>query len=298
MNKDYQRFLTPEVVIKLKNMELKARLVVEGFLQGLHRSPYKGSSQEFAEYRAYLPGDELKKIDWKIYAKTDRFYVKEYEEETNLKAYLLLDASGSMRYRTEKISKLEYASLVSAALFYLLIKQRDSAGLVVFTSKINKYYPPSSRSDYLNRLLLALEKIEAGGDTNLANTFHELARKIKRRGLVIILSDLLDDKEAVLSALKHFRHKKHEVLVFHILDPFELTFAYKDPLILKDLETQTELKIDPRIIRKDYEKRIKDYFNDFLFRCRQEFIDYHLITTDTPLDRALFEYLKKRQMLG
>ncbi|MEO0131435.1 MAG: DUF58 domain-containing protein [candidate division WOR-3 bacterium] len=295
---NYRRFLQPEVIVKLKTIELKARLVVEGFLAGLHRSTYKGYAQEFAEYRAYQPGDELKRIDWKVYAKTDRFYVKEFVEETNLKAYLLIDASGSMQYGSNGISKLNYAQFLAASLAYLLIKQRDSVGLVVFTSKINKYLPPRSKPDHLNALLQTIDKITPGGDTNLANTFHELAEKIKRRGLVIIISDLLDDKNAVLSALKHFRHKKHEVLVFHILDPNELKLAYNEPVILKDLETGSTIRIDPRIIRKDYQKAVIDYFSGFKQECREHLIDYLQITTDMPLDRSLLEYLQKRSRLG
>jgi len=214
----YQKYLIPEVLAKLKQIDLKAKLVVEGFLTGLHRSPYKGFSQEFAEYRVYMPGDEPKRIDWKVYAKTDRFFIREYEEETNLKAYILLDASGSMGYTSNKVTKLEYASYLAASLAYLLIKQRDSVGLITFTSKLDDYVPPRSSPSHLPVLLKKIDKIKPGGDTNLANTFHQLAEKIKRRGLVIILSDLFDDKDRVLSALRHFRHKKHEVLVFNILD--------------------------------------------------------------------------------
>lgn len=294
----YQRFLVPEVLAKLKTIDLKARLVVEGFLSGLHRSPYKGFSQEFAEYRVYMPGDEPKRIDWKVYAKTDRFFIREYEEETNLKAYILIDASGSMSYASGKISKLEYTSYLAASLAYLLIKQRDSVGIVTFTSKLVNYIPPRSTPAHLPVLLRTIDKIKPGGDTNLANTFHQLAEKIKRRGLVIIISDLFDDKEKVLAALRHFRHKKHEVLVFHILDKNELDFSFGQPLILRDLETSKEITLDPRVIRKDYQRTIADFFSDFKRRCREHLIDYHQITTNTPLDRALFEYLEKRSRLS
>jgi uncharacterized protein (DUF58 family) len=290
----YQQYLKPEVLAKLKQIDLKARLVVEGFLAGLHRSPYKGFSQEFAEYRSYLPGDEIKRIDWKLYAKTDRFYIKEYEEETNLKAYILIDASGSMQYASGRVSKLGYASYLAASLAYLLIKQRDSVGLVTFTSSLDRYIPPRSNPAHLKVLLHTIDTLKAGGDTNLANTFHKLAEKIKRRGLVIILSDLFDNKENVLSALRHFRHRKHEVLVFQILDKNELDFSFSQPLILKDLETKKEITLDPRVIRKQYQKTITEYFVDFKVRCREHMIDYNPITSDTPLDRALFEYLQKR----
>lgn len=294
----YQKFLIPEVLAKLERIDLKARLVVEGFLTGLHRSPFKGFSQEFAEYRSYIPGDELKRIDWKVYGKTDRFFIREYEEETNLKAYILLDASGSMSYASDKVTKLEYASYLAASLAYLLIKQRDSVGIVTFTSKLNTYIPPRSSPAHLSVLLRAIDKIKPGGDTNLSNTFHQLAEKIKRRRFVIIISDLFDDKEKVLSALHHFRHKKHEVLVFHVLDKNELDFCFSQPLILRDLETAKEITLDPRVIQKDYQKNIKEFFLDFKRRCREHLVDYHPITSNTPLDRALFNYLEKRAKLG
>jgi len=293
----YRRFLLPEVVCKLRRIDLKARLVVEGFLTGLHRSPFKGFSVEFAEYRQYMPGDELKRIDWKVYAKTDRFYIREYQEETNLRAYLLLDTSGSMGYSSAKISKLEYASCLAASLAYLLLKQKDSVGLVQFGTKIEKYIPPRQAGAHLSVLLHTLDGIKPGGETDLAQTFHLLAERIKRRGLVIILSDLFDAKEKVLKALRHFRHRKHEVLVFHILDRNEIDFAFSSPLVLKDLESKNELTIDPRIIRKEYQHTLDDFFNDFRRRCRESRIDYHLITTDMPFDRALFSYLEKRKRL-
>jgi len=294
----YQKYLIPEVLAKLKQIDLKAKLVVEGFLSGLHRSPYKGFSQEFAEYRVYMPGDEPKRIDWKVYAKTDRYFIREYEEETNLKAYILLDASGSMGYASGKVTKLEYASYLAASLAYLLIKQRDSVGLVTFTSKLDDYVPPRSSPSHLPVILKKIDKIKPGGDTNLANTFHQLAEKIKRRGLVIILSDLFDNKDNVLSALRHFRHKKHEVLVFNILDKNELDFSFGQPMILRDLETSKEITLDPRVIRKDYHKTVNNFFSDFKRRCREHLIDYHQILTNMPLDRALFDYLEKRSRLS
>lgn len=292
-----QRLLLPEVITKLKRIDLKARLVVEGFLTGLHRSPFKGFSCEFAEYRVYMPGDEPKRIDWKIYAKTDRFYVREYQEETNLKAYILLDASNSMSYTSDKITKIEYSSCLAASLAYLLIKQRDSVGLLTFTTKIDNYIPPRSTPSHLSVLFAVLDKLKTGGETDLANCFHQLAERIKRRGLVIIISDLFDDKEKIITALRHFRHKKHEVLVFHILDKNEINFAFNQPLILKDLETAKEITLDPRVIRKQYQKQIAEHFADFKSSCRRHLIDYHLITTDMPLDFALLSYLQKRKRL-
>jgi uncharacterized protein (DUF58 family) len=290
-------FLKPEVVAKLKGIDLKARLVVEGFLAGLHRSPYKGFSVEFTEHRQYMPGDELKRIDWKVYAKTDRFFIREYEEETNLRAYLVLDASGSMSYTTGKITKLEYASYLAASLAYLLLHQKDSAGLITFSDRIDRYVPPRSTPAHLNTLLGQLARLRPGGGTNIAATFHQLAERVKRRGLVIIMSDLWDEQAAVLTALRHFRHRKHEVLVFHILDPNERAFGFRTPMVLKDLETGQEVTVDPRVIRDDYQRGFDSYFKGFERGCREALIDYHRITTDTPFDRALFSYLERRSRL-
>jgi len=290
-------FLRPEVVAKLKGIDLKARLVVEGFLAGLHRSPYKGFSVEFTEHRQYMPGDELKRIDWKVYAKTDRFFIREYEEETNLRAYLVLDASGSMSYTTGKITKLEYASYLAASLGYLLLHQKDSAGLITFSDKIDKYVPPRSTPGHLTTLLGQLARLKPGGDTNISGTFHQLAERVKRRGLVIIMSDLWDEPAAVLTALRHFRHRKHEVLVFHIMDPNERAFGFRTPVVLRDLETGQEVTVDPRVIGEDYRKRFDAHFNEFERGCREGMIDYHRITTDTPFDKALFSYLEHRSRL-
>jgi len=294
----YRGLLKPEIISKLGRIDFKARLVVEGFLSGLHRSPYKGFSVEFTEYRPYMPGDSIRRIDWKVYAKTDKFFVKEYEEETNLKAYLLLDSSGSMGYSSNHITKLEYASYLAASLAYLLLRQRDSAGLVIFTSRIETYIPPRSSSAHLYNILKEIDRVKPGKDTDLASTFHELARRIKRRGLIIIFSDLFDNKEEVLKALHHFRHKKHEVLVFHILDKNELEFSFHNPLILKDMESLKEMTVDPRVLRKEYRKAIEEFIKSFKHNCQERLIDYHLITTDTPLDYALLSYLAKRSRLG
>lgn len=294
----YRRLLKPEIIAKLGRIDFKARLVVEGFLSGLHRSPYKGFSVEFTEYRPYMPGDSIKRIDWKVYAKTDKFFVKEYEEETNLKAYLLLDSSGSMGYSSNHITKLEYASYLAASLAYLLLRQRDSAGLVIFTSKIETYIPPRSSFAHLYNILKEIDRVKPGKDTDLASTFHELATRIKRRGLIIIFSDLFDNKEEVLKALHHFRHKKHEVLVFHILDKNELEFSFNNPLVLKDMESSKEMTVDPRVLRKEYHKAIEEFIKNFKHKCQERLIDYHLLTTDTPLDYALLSYLAKRSRLG
>lgn len=295
---DYQKFLKPEVVSKLANMELRARLVVEGFITGLHRSPYHGFSVEFAEHRQYMPGDEIKHIDWKVYGKTDRFYVKEFEEETNLKAYILLDASGSMGYSSNRITKLEYSSYLAAALAYLMLRQRDSVGLVIFDEKIRKFIPPRSVFSYLHVILKELERVKIGALTDLSATFHQLAERIKRRGLIIVLSDLFDEPSKVLAGLKHFRHRKHEVIVFHILDPMERSFAFGDEAVFKDMETGDEIDTQPWHIRRDYQRQVEEFLQTYKRECLQDRIDYVLMDTSEDFYTALFEYLGKRGRMG
>jgi len=289
--------LKPEVISKLSGMEMKARLVVEGFIAGLHRSPYHGFSVEFAEHRQYMPGDSLRNIDWKVYGKTDRYFVKEFEEETNLKAYLLLDISGSMGYSSNGMNKLEYSSYLCAALSYLMLKQRDSVGLVIFDQRIKKYIPPKSTLSHLHNLLRELDKLSPSEPTNISSTLHQMAERIKRRGLIILLSDLFDQPGEIISGLKHFRHKKHEVIVFHILDPKERSFAFEDEAVFKDLETNEEIMTSPWQIRKEYQERLKELLNRYTLECRESMIDYILLDTSVPFDRALFSYLNKRQRL-
>jgi len=290
-------FLKPEVAARLRSIDLRARLVVEGFLAGLHRSPFKGFSVEFTEHRQYMPGDELKRIDWRVYGRTDRFFIREYEEETNLRACIVLDSSNSMSFRTSGITKLEYASCLAASLAYLLLHQKDSCGLITFSSRIDSFIPPRSTPAHLNVLLGALDKLRPGGDTNVAATLHQLAERVKRRGLIILLSDLWDDESAVVSALRHFRFRKHEVLVFHILDPAERDFGFRQPLVLRDLESGAELTVDPRVVGQEYRRALAERLAQFERRCAEGMIDYHRFTTDTPFDQALFSYLERRRRL-
>jgi len=298
MNTSYQRYLDPEIVSKLKGMEIRARMVVEGFIAGMHKSPYHGFSVEFAEHRQYMPGDNIRDIDWKVYAKSDRFYIKQFEEETNLKAYLLLDCSASMAYRSdERISKLDYARLLSGALSYMMLRQRDAVGLVTFDEKLRRYVPPRSKSGHLHVLLNELANQEPSDKTNITSTLHEMADRIKRRGLVIIMSDLLDEAQKIISGLKHFRYNKHEIIVFHILDPRERDFAFPREAIFKDMETGEELTTLPYQIKKYYSEQVKAFSEEIAAACRQSNIDYHLIDTSTPFDKALYAFLAKRERL-
>ena len=295
---DTRKYLNPEVVSKLRSMDLRARLVVEGFITGLHKSPYHGFSVEFAEHRQYMPGDEIKHIDWKVYGKTDRFYVKQFEEETNLKSYILLDASASMGYSSTGMSKLQYASYLAGALSYLMIRQRDAVGLVTFDEKIRRYLPPRSVTSYLNQILTELDHTESSSKTDIATALHQMADRIKRRGLIILFSDLLDDPQKVSSGLRHFRHKKHEVIVFQILDPLELTFEFKQDAVFKDLESGEEINTQPWHIRSEYQQQVNKFINTYKKFCREHQIDYVMLNTKENYDRALFEYLIKRKRIG
>ncbi len=297
MAQDYRKFLSPQFLSRLSKMEIKARFVVEGFLIGLHRSPYHGFSVEFAEHRQYMPGDPIKDIDWKAYAKTDRYYIKEYEEETNLRAYILLDASASMGYRSNGITKLEYGSYLAAALSYLMLKQKDAVGLAVFDEGMRSYLPPRSARSHLHDLLKELVRLEPSHATQVSSTFHQLAERIKRRGLVLIISDLFSEPEDILMGLKHFRYKKNEVIVFHILDPMEKSFAYQREAIFVDMETGEEILTQPWQIRGEYQGQIRDLVQLYKTQCGESRIEYVSLDTSIPLDYALFAYLQKRKHL-
>lgn len=294
-----ESYLQPDVVSRLSSMELRARLVVEGFMTGLHKSPYHGFSVEFAEHRQYMPGDEIRRVDWKVWGRTDRYYIKQFEEETNLKAYLLLDTSKSMSFKSEgTISKLDYASYLAAALAYLMVRQRDAVGLATYDEEIRKYLPPHSTKVYMHSILAELQRVQAANKTGSGNALNAVAERLTRRGLVIILSDLLDNPEDILGALKHFRYSQHEVLVFHILDPRERNFNFGRDAIFRDMETEEELMTQPHQIQRAYQESMAEFIEMYKKQCRDQRIDYVLLDTGTPFDVALFEYLAKRQKVG
>lgn len=290
------RFLDPEALSRLDSMELIARLVVEGFIAGLHRSPFHGFSVEFSEYRPYNPGDSVGRIDWKVYAKTDRHYIKLFEEETNLRATLLLDGSRSMDFAGDagRVSKFRYASMLAAGLAYLLIHQQDAVGLVTFDEKIRLVLPARSVRRHLYDLLTAIEQQRPGGLTDVGATLHRAAEMVKRRGLVILISDLLDEPEHVLAGLKHFRHRGHEVLVFHVLDPLERDLDLRREVRLEDLETGELLRTQPWFIRREMGERVTAWIHRLESECREHRIDYVPLTTDLPFDVALRRVLDRR----
>jgi uncharacterized protein (DUF58 family) len=293
-------FLKPEVVSRLANMDLRARLIVEGFIAGLHRSPYHGFSVEFAEYRQYNAGESTRNVDWKIYAKTDRYYVKVFEDETNLRASLILDQSASMDFTSGpvgSVTKLRYATLLAAALSYLMIMQRDAVGLAVFDEKINILIPHRSVKRHLLYLLRTLEDIRPGARTAISSTLHEMAERIKRRGLVVLFSDLFDDPDKVLNGLKHFRHKGNEMVLFHVLDPIELTLDYGGEVQFVDKETGERVRTQPWFLKKEYRRSVAEWVSWLERECKETAVDYNLVTTETPFDQALVSYLNKRRRL-
>jgi len=289
------RYLDPAIIARLGTIDLKARTIVEGFLTGLHRSPYKGFSVEFAEYRQYLPGDDLATLDWKVFARSDRHFVKKYEEETNLTCHLLIDVSGSMGYASGAVTKLQYASYLTGALAYLMHRQRDSFGLIAFDDGISALLPASARSSHLRSVLLALERLRPGAGTNVAKPLHDLAKAVRKRGMVVLVSDLLDDPAAVLEGLKHFRHRGTDVIVFHVLDPFELKFPFEQAARFRDMETAEEVMAVPGSIRADYLEKMEGLIAFHRRELGLAGIDYCLLDTSQPLELGLMAYLMTRR---
>ncbi len=290
------RFLDPAVIARLGTMELKARTVVEGFLAGLHRSPYKGFSVEFAEYRQYLPGDDLSTLDWKIYARSDRHYVKKFEEETNLDCHVLLDVSASMGYRGGgPMSKLEYGSVLAASLSFLMNRQRDATGLIAFDDAIRFRLPAGARRGHLHALLLALEKMEAGSQSNVARPLQQLAEALMKRSLVVLISDLLDDPDSVIKALRLLKFRGTDVIVFQVLDPDELTFPFHGASRFRDVESTEEILAEPSAVRTGYLRELAGLTLRFDRELRGAGIDYVQLDTSQPLDFALLAYLAARE---
>jgi uncharacterized protein (DUF58 family) len=268
---------------------------VEGFISGLHRSSHQGFSVEFAEHREYYPGDEIRYIDWKVWGRTDKLHIKTYEEDTNLKAYLVFDISRSMSFGSGEISKLQYGKLLSASLAYLILKQRDAIGLAGYHHEVAYFVPARGKMAHLHHLVEKLEATEAVGKTNIAPVFHYLAERLKRRGLIIVISDLFDQPVNVLSGLKHLRHKKHEIIVFHLLDKDELEFPYTGSVKFVDLESGQTLLTEGEEIKKLYLKQIEDFCQRYQQECQANLIDYVRINTATPLEQSLFSFLLKRK---
>jgi uncharacterized protein (DUF58 family) len=290
------KFLDPQTLAKLHGLELRARLIVEGYVSGVHRSPFHGFSIEFAEHREYAQGDDLRYLDWKVYGKTDKFYLKQYEEETNLVAYMLLDTSESMCYRSPAaaLSKLEYAQCVVAALSYLILQQQDSVGLATFDSQVRALVRASSNPSHLKQLLHVMETSVPERKTQTGPIFHDLAERLKKRGIVLVFSDLFDDVATMMAGLKHFRHRRHEVIIFHVLDPAELDFPFRQTTLFKGLEELPEVLTDPAALRKAYLEEFGRFLQAVKRGCRANRIDYVPLRTDQSLELALSSYLVSR----
>ena len=289
------RFIKPEVLSRISNLELLARGVVEGFIAGLHKSPYKGFSVEFMEYRPYIPGDDPLRIDWKLFGRTDRYYVKEFEDETNTSLNLMVDISHSMGYTSNTVTKLQYAFYLTASLAYFVARQRDGVGLTFFDDKIVERIPPRSTTGHLHTLMEHLDQAELGAQTAMGKPLHELAEQQKRRGFIVLISDLLDDPETIIDGLRHFRFGGNEVIVFHILDPQEIRFDFKDVVEFEDLETGETMLVVAEEARDLYQQNLNHYLDTLRKQCSLIGVDYTLLTTDQPLDFALFNYLAARK---
>jgi len=296
--KDYRKYLVPQVVAKLANIELIAKLVVEGFTTGLHHSPYHGFSVEFAEHRAYRPGDEIKYLDWKVLARTEKYFVKQFEEETNTRAMIILDASASMKFASNgNISKYDYGAYLAASLALLMIQQRDAVGMVLYDTKIRKFHSPNSRPSFIREILKTLETNKPENQTGTADCLSEIAERVKKRSLIIVISDFFDDVEKVAKALQHFRHDQNEVIVFHLLDQREIDFKFGKSATFTDLETGDKMLTHPYQLQKAYESTMNEFINHIKSKCLYQRIDYNLITTNTPFDKALVAYLNKRKKI-
>ena len=298
MKKEYQEYLNPSVINKIDNLSLRAKLVVEGFIIGMHKSPYHGFSVEFSEHRPYGFGDEIKYIDWKLWGKTDRFYIKQFEEETNLSCHIILDKSLSMNFGSDKLTKFQYSKSISAALSYLMIKQQDAVGLTTFDKKINTIIKPKSKISHLNLLLKTMHNSSTGGETNISNLLHGLAESINKKGLIILISDLLDDEFKVMESLRHFRYKGHEIIVFHVVDPKERDLDYNQNMNFIDLESNYNIIADSRLVKENYNKAFQKFSDYYKNECLRDKIDYNLVSTSDSLDKTLLQYLIKRSQIN
>lgn len=291
------KFFDPKLIAKLSNLDFQAKRVVEGFISGLHKSPFHGFSVEFSQYRPYLSGDSLRFVDWKVFARTDRYYIKQFEQETNLRCHILIDNSKSMQFGDAEFNKFNYASILASALAFLMIRQQDAVGLFLFDDQIQTRIQPRSVPSLLPQFYAAIENAKPGGDTQISKVLHQVAGQIHRRSLVIIISDLLDDPEEVMKGLRHFKHDQHEVLLFHVMDPREIDLDYAGEVVFEDLESSERLKTNPAYIKQMYKLKMKDFLDHYRSQCDRHQISYNLIRTNTELDKALMTFLLKRKRL-
>lgn len=291
------RFLAPEVLAKIRSLDLLAKTVVEGFIAGLHRSPYLGFSIDFAEYRPYMPGDDLRALDWKLFARTDRYYVKKFEGDTNTHVTMILDVSRSMSYGSGPLTKHEYACYLAGSLAYLANRQQDGPGLIAFADRVVERVPARQRPGQLQTILTAIEKLAPGRQTDIPRALHAITEIIKRRGILVVISDLYGQPQDVMKGLKHLRFRGHDVIVFHVLDEHELDFPFDQPMHMEDVETGEQIHVVPEYLRQEYVNLINAHIDVFKSECGGAGIDYSLVKTSEPLDFALFSYLSRRAKL-
>ncbi|MCB9894692.1 MAG: DUF58 domain-containing protein [Planctomycetes bacterium] len=295
MAEEYQKYLDPKVLNNIRHLEVTARNVVEGFISGMHRSPYRGFSVEFAQHREYVPGDDLRFLDWKAYAKSDKYYIKEYEEETNFRAVIVLDASESMRYKSgENQSKMEYGKYMAASLAYLIQKQSDAAGLALFDEKLFDWVPPANSQVTLMRMLATMHEREAQKKTNIGEVLTDVAQRTGRRGMVMVISDLFDDLKHLKKGLEHLAARKHDVIVFNVMDPMEREFTFDRLTQFLGMEGYPDLLVDPRSLRKAYLEEVNSFTAEVRRVCLRAKADFQLMDTSMPLGVALQAYLARR----
>lgn len=289
-----EQYLQPDVIARVKRFDLKAKFLIEGFFSGLHRSPFKGFSAEFSDHRKYVPGDEIRDLDWKVYARTNKYYIKRFEAETNMECHLVVDASASMGYGTTGLTKLEYATYISAALAFLVTSQQDTVGLITFDDGIRAVLRPKSKRKHIIRILKILNDTKPGKQCKVSEQLHQVAGVIDKRGLVVVLSDLLDDPEDVLDAFAHLRYDGHDIIVFHILDEAEAKFPFSDARRFEDVETGETLVTDAASVRAGYLEALGEFIETYRTELHKRHIDFFNIDTSTSFDKALMAYLMKR----
>jgi len=291
-----EQYLQPDVIQQIQRLDLKAKFIVEGFISGLHRSPFHGFSVEFSEHRKYTPGDDIRLTDRKVFGKTDRYYIKKFEAETNLEAYLLMDCSGSMDFATGgRMTKMDYGICIAAALGHMMVHQQDPVGLFTFDNKLLSALPPKTKQTHLTNILTTLAKTRPFGETNLAGCLHEIAGRINKKSMIILISDLLDEQEDVINALHHFRHDGHDLIIFQILDYNEVQFEYEGRIRVEEPETHEMVLTDGQAIREEYVKAIHEFLEEYRQQCRSVRADFVTIDNSMTFDRALMEFLMQRQ---
>ncbi len=287
-------FIDPSVLASLDNLELRARVVVEGFISGLHKSPHRGFSVEFTDYRHYYQGDDMRHVDWKLYARSDKFYIKQYEDETNVRSYVLLDSSASMGYSSGGMSKLEYGRTLASALAYFIMRQRDAVGLITFDEKVNDYIPALCRQPHLIRILRVLTNLKAAAKTDIVKPLSDLAMNLNRKSMVILISDMLEDEERIIKTLQRLRAMGNDVIVFHVLDEAELLFNFQEATEFIDSENSDTFITSPASIRDAYLENLNNYLSYCKKKCQSSGVDYCLLNTSQPLDTALYSYISRR----